>query len=203
MFASEKRPFKRRLGVDFDDVLFGFVEGWCAFHALHYGTTTTREDIHTYYMEELYGISHEEMATRINHFHETSYHAAMKPIAGAFEALLALSDQWEPLIVTARPLARKHLTLELLARHAPSLLDSVHFCGSMAPGVRVSKADTCRELDIEVFIDDAAHNIEDVAPVVRLALLLDAPWNRSYEPVHSNIVRVHTWAEVPEILSFR
>lgn len=53
----------------------------------------------------------------------------------------------------------------------------------------------CKELDIDIMIEDKASNIKSIAKD-RKVIVMDQPWNRKTEG--KNIYRVYSWVEVPK-----
>lgn len=50
-----------------------------------------------------------------------------------------------------------------------------------------SKAKLCKELGVELFVDDAYHNFEELREAGVNVLLLDKPWNRDHNVYHRRI----------------
>ncbi len=61
------------------------------------------------------------------------------------------------------------------------------------------KSSICRRIKADIFIDDALHNVEDVAQAGIRTLLFDQPWNRVEIP--PGIIRVRSWAEIQNLLT--
>jgi uncharacterized HAD superfamily protein len=49
------------IGIDLDDVLLNFNDAFLDFHNSTYSTSNKREDITSFYLEEIWGISKEEI----------------------------------------------------------------------------------------------------------------------------------------------
>lgn len=198
---SENPTKKRRVvGVDFDDVLHDFFGGLVKFHNKKYGTSHSYEDMRMG-MHEVWGCTVEEMTGRMLEFYDDNLHHEVHPVDGAVEAIGKLSQKYSVAVVTSRPDYVKERTLEWLYKHFPKEhFDGIHFTGIFAGRENVrKKSEVCRELGVEIFIDDFIHNAEDVASTGCKVLLLDKPWNRE-ELKHPNIRRVHSWPEILEII---
>lgn len=188
---------RKRVGVDLDDVLLDLNTALAAFTNRAYGTSLRREDIHTFNLHEVWGCTRQEARRRIAEFYDSPEHALMIPIDGAQEALEMIASFADTFIITARPEWTRGGTEELLTRHYPSLVSAVTYTN------HGTKAEVCRTLGVHVFVDDAPHNVDEVAPVVETALLFDAPWNRGYTPAHANLRRVHSWIQALELIEQR
>lgn len=180
-----------RVGVDLDDVLIDCNSALCAFHNRRYGTNYRRADVYSFHLHELWGCSTKEVTRRIDEFFNSPEHARAAAMDGAVAAIRKLQERGElTVVITARNESARKVTEALLACHHPTLIDLVTYTN------HETKATICQELGIQVFVDDASHNAEDVAPFVELSLLFDAPWNQTYVPSRPNIRRMHSWQEV-------
>lgn len=185
------------IGFDFDDVLVDTNTALQQFHNRRYGTSLTRADVITYSLDFLWGCSHKEMTRRIDEFFDSPEHEMILPVRGALEAVRELQSKSTIVVITSRALSKAPRTRACVMRHFPSLADSMHFARSDAhrEGEK-TKGQLCRELGVQVFVDDATHLAEGVAPFVNKSLLFDAPWNRRAVLCRPNMRRVHSWNEI-------
>ena len=192
----------RLIGVDLDDVLMDFNAGLCAFHNAYYGTSLVKDDITSYHLEETWGCSRKEAISRVVQFYHSSEHEATPSVDGAIEVVRELQDNLvDFVIITSRPESVREQTHLWLAGHFPTLVKKIYFTSHFYhQETMVTKADVCRDLGVEVFIDDAPFHIEDVAVVVKRAILFDAPWNQNHCLTLPNMYRVHSWSEIQRLL---
>jgi phosphoglycolate phosphatase-like HAD superfamily hydrolase len=150
----------------------------------------------------------------------------LDPIAGAIAAIDALKKAGHELyIITARSDRDIEATELWLARHFfsswPETFKGVHYGQSRAkdPAQRRLKSALCRELGIELMIDDTLSNARDCAEAGIRVLLLDRPWNQVGDagggagaaddassgaggsgepPLPAGVERVRGWEEVVE-----
>lgn len=182
------------IGIDFDDVLVATNEALALFHNRVYGTSYRVEDVREWSLIRLWGCSEEEAHQRIAEFVRAGEHVETQPVVDAAMGICALRDAGHDLlVVTSRPESAREVTLELAAAHFPKL--EVLFAGRGG-----EKSELCRHHGIDTFIDDALHNIDDVASVVERVLLFDRPWNRVNDSGLPNVHRVHSWREILKIL---
>ena len=192
----------RVIGLDLDDVLMDFNTGLCAFHNAQYGTSLTREDITSYYLEEIWKCEPEEAIKRVSDFYCSPQHDQTQPVIGAVEIVKKLQDDRSVVIITSRPESVSAQTYAWLEKYFPSLARNVHFTSHFFhKEAKITKREVCRKLGVEVFVDDALFHAEDVALSVRRVFLFDTPWNRNQNLVLPNIQRVHSWAEINALLS--
>ncbi|MFA6519472.1 MAG: hypothetical protein WCT41_01455 [Candidatus Paceibacterota bacterium] len=189
------------IGLDFDDVLVDCQSAVQLFHNRRYGTALTRDDVHTYSLDMLWSCSRREMTKRIDEFFVSPEHEMLAPILGAVEAVRELQSRAEVVVITSRPSNTKPQTRACLMKYFPSLVDSICFARSDAHrDGSMTKRQLCHHLGVQVFVDDAIHYVENVAPVVSKALLFDAPWNYNSVLCQQNMHRVHSWNDILEVV---
>jgi uncharacterized HAD superfamily protein len=191
---------KKVFGLDFDDVLMDFYPSLCLFHNENYGTSLSKEDVHSYYIQDIFGCTTEEAMERVwNFYHSTKHHDA-KPVSGAMEALQVLEEEYDLHIITARPESVREVTESWINTHFPKMFKGIHFTNQFF-GVtkKTTKAEVAQKEGVTFFIDDAPHHAEEVAEIAEQVFLFDAPWNNTHATSKENITRVTSW---PEVLQF-
>jgi uncharacterized HAD superfamily protein len=191
-------PYKI-IGIDLDDVLLNFNENFFIYHNDKYGTNHQRKDSIDYQLENILRTTKEEAVKRVLDFYESSNHANAKPVNGSVEAIKTLAKDHILFIVTSKPEALEKMTLQWLNKHFPKMFRGVYFTNHFHGGEKRNKADVCKELGIQVFIDDSLEYVKNISSDAAIPVLLfDAPWNQ--EPVKSPINRVYSWAEIVDWL---
>lgn len=183
-------------GFDFDDVLFDTNRAICRWHNAHFNTRFTRDDIKSYHLDEIWGVSREEGIRRVFEFYHSKEHAETELLPGVARLVPRLMERDELVIVSARPNSVLGHTQELLARHFPALVDSLYLTNRFGVGPEIHKSELCTRFELESFVDDAQHHDEDVATVVRQPILFETPWNRSYAATLPPHRRVRSWHEL-------
>ncbi|MFH1473227.1 MAG: hypothetical protein ABIF06_02345 [bacterium] len=183
------------IGLDLDDVLLNFNDAFLEFHNHNYNTNHRRKDIKSYYQEDFWEIKKQEIQKRLNEFYYSLFHKNASPVEGAVEAIAELSKNNTLHIITASPQEIEKEIKHWLKQHFKNNFDSVHFARKSIFDKDVkSKKDFCKNLKIEVFVDDALHNAEDVASIGIPVFLFDTPWNQGeLKPL---ITRVYSWGEI-------
>ncbi len=188
------------IGLDFDNVLMDFYSGILEYHNQKYNTSISRENAVTTSLEDIWGCTTEEMDRRIVDFYLTDLHDNTLPMPGALEAVRKLKNEHKLVVITSRPDFIKEKTLSWLETHFKDLFDHVYFTNLYLGKSNIkSKATACKELGVDVFVDDFISYATDVAENGGRVLLLDAPWNQS-DTLHPNITRARNWEHILEIL---
>ena len=187
------------IGFDLDDVLLNFNDALHPYHNSRYGTSYQIENITSFDLAKLWGVSEEEKNKRVLDFYSSPEHWDAEPVAGAVKGIKNLKQYHNLSIITAKPEELKDKTLEWLNKHFPKMFDGIHFVNHYGSGQRRGKGEVCNELAMEIFVDDSLDNVKDVANCGIPVLLFDAPWNQG--EVKPPITRVHSWDEIVKILS--
>ncbi len=180
-------------GFDFDDVLFDTNRAICRWHNARFNTQFTRDDIKSYHLYELWGVSREEGIRRVFEFYHSEEHMETELMPGVARALPRLLERDELFIISARPNGVLGHTQELMGRHFPELVDRLYLTNRFGAGPEIDKSELCKRFDLESFVDDAPHHDEDVAKVVRQPVLFETPWNRSYAATLPPHRRARSW----------
>lgn len=190
---------KIKIAIDNDDTLLDFNEAVRLFHNKNYGTNYESQDVITFDLERVWNCDSVEAYRRIDEFWHSDYFENMQPLPGAFEALNKLKTKYELYVLTARPEEVVIETKLAIKKHFPDLFKDVHFAPAFGPGIRKTKVEVCKELGIEIIIDDGMHNLELCAKEGIKSYLFNAPWNEQYDKVElskSGIIRINNWQEI-------
>jgi uncharacterized HAD superfamily protein len=184
------------IGIDLDDTLLNLSGTFIEFHNSKYGTAYAREEAISPFFEEVWDITKEDVFKRLHEFYNSEHYLGAEPVKGAPEAIARLAETNELYIVTASPEEIKDRVEVWLGKHFTNKFKGIHFIKKSIFDENIrNKKDVCEELGIEVFIDDALHNAEDISSAGIPVFLLDAPWNQ--KPINSTLVtRVHSWDDI-------
>lgn len=184
------------IGIDLDDCVLDFNNALHAYHNKKYGTSVARKDIISYDIEKLWNCSPEEASKKVFEFYSTAEHDAALPVPGAYEAMAVLKKANELHLISSRSEKISDLTLRWVDKNFPGRFKSVTLTNQyfgIKENVR-SKADVCRELHIDVMVEDSLSQAKEIAMVVSRVFLLDCPWNQGELP--HNVIRVNSWKEI-------
>ena len=193
----------KKIGIDMDDVLMDFGVNLFEFYNSRNGTNFTQADALHFELTKVWNCDPEKAIQTVADFYKTDLHHNASPLAGAVEFVKKQKNNGHELfVITARPEEHKEATTNWLTKHFPNLFSDIVFLnhssgGATDPKKSKKKSEACRDLGIEIFIDDALHNVNDVATatVGIKTYLLDKPWNRNGE-LHSSVKRIFHFDEV-------
>ena len=188
-----------RIGIDFDDVVADSISFIVRLHNERYGTSLTRESMTSWRFEEVWGTTLEEAIRRTNEFFAEDQVTGVAPVAGSVEAIKKLKEQGHELyILTGRSENDVEETERWIKHHFPDVFKGVHYGNFFTLNknhVFRKKLDTCRELGIEVLIEDNDKTALECAAAGIKVFLITTPWNKNFKTT-PNIQRVHSWEEI-------
>ena len=182
-----------KIGIDIDEVLCETVRSFLKVVEVKKGIKKNFEDIFSYNLHEVFGISKGEILDLFEGFFKESFNS-LKLIEGAREGVRFLEKNHELFFITNRCNSIKEETLEFLEKFVPD--PKTHFSGEVYDGQGESKAEICKNLGIGVIVEDNGVNSIDYAKKGVKVLLLDKPWNQGCE--HENIFRCNDWRKILE-----
>lgn len=190
------------IGIDLDDVLLSFNESFLPYHNKKYGTSIRKDDITDFGLEKFLNCSVDEMLARFTTYFTSEEHADSSPVEGAVEAVITLAQKHNLYVITAKPATLAESTRKWLDVHFPNVLPRIHFADHVGNTTQKrKKSEICQELGIDILIDDAIHNANDAAGVVKKVFLFSQPWNKTETHLKPNVIRVHSWAEIVESIN--
>ncbi len=187
---------KKIIGVDFDDVLFNFNRSFVDFCNKKYGTKMTYEKITDYMMEKSWNEPIEVILKRIEEFFKSGEHDLVIPLAGSEDAIKSLSSKYDLVVITSRPDLIKESTNRWINKNFGDVFKGVHFSNQFMTGGGVArkKSEICKEIGVNLFIEDAPVYSMNIAKNGIPVILLNTPYNQNVS--HELISRVNSWAEV-------
>ena len=189
-----KEGAKRKIGIDIDEVVVKFMEGYLKFYNLKYKTFFNLKDITHYHLWEcgLY-TSKKNSIKEVLDFQNSNEFDALKMIEGAKFGLNEISKNHKICFITSRPIELKEKTIDFFYKHFPKNGYEFIFSGEVYGGL--TKSRICNKLQIEKMVEDNADYALDCAKNGIKTFLLNKPWNRNYEK-HKNIIKVQTWRDI-------
>lgn len=187
------------LTADLDDVTFSFNAAFLPYANRHFGTSYTIEDIKSYELANLWGVSVEEIRSLVYEFYHTEEHMRIRPVPGAVKALSLLAQYARIVELTSRPHMVEQITLDLIDMHFPKGVISdvmflTHFHGPIENRGTKSKGEACKEIGAIAHIDDHTSHVHDIDAHGVVPLLFTQNWNRR-DPIPADAIRVNGWAE--------
>lgn len=189
-----------KFATDLDEVLSRTNDGILEFSNPRYGLSLAREQIFSHDWSKVWGCSMEEATRRWHKFEDDPSFKELKPYEGSVEAIDYLKRMGNELyVITGREIFLEEMTNEWIKRYYPNKFSGVFF--AKHPYVkteRKTKADFCKELNVDMFVDDDANYAKMCATVVTNVLLYKQEWNKNVD-MPKNVHPVGSW---PEIVDF-
>ena len=175
-----------RILVDMDDTIELLLKAWVRGVNERYGRNVSLDEITEWDVSAAFpGLTWEQVYAIPM---ERGFWKTVEPMPGAAESLRRLMDAGhEVFIVTATPAESVEEKMQdlLFARFPFLSWDQVI--------ITTRKQMICGD----VLIDDGVHNLEGGA---YRKILMTAPHNRAYDAEANGMIRVHTWAQVEDVI---
>ena len=170
-----------RIGLDLDSVLADIMSSLLEFHNKKYGTNTKPENQTEYYLGKLWGCDMEEAIRRVHEFYFSPEFEKIPVVKGALEGVNKLSKEHSLHIITSRPHIINNKTNRWIQKHFQNKIRSVHHTNQVSSkrSPKKLKSEICRELKLEVFVEDHVEYAADVASLGIKVFLLTTRWNKS------------------------
>jgi uncharacterized HAD superfamily protein len=183
------------LGIDIDEVVANQLEQVIKFYSIKTGKLYSFKDFFSYNWWDVWKISKEEAINIDREFKNSSYFEDISLVEGAKQAIFSLSDRYEVIFITSRPLSVKEKTEEFIKKNFYPKKFKVFFSGDFHKENRTkTKAEICKELNVSFLIEDGLDYSVESAKKGIVVFLIDKPWNK--KAIHQNITRVKNWEEV-------
>ncbi len=190
----EKGLKKLKIGIDLDECLAEFVWGFFNHHNDLYETKFTKRDIFCYNLWEVIGEKREETTKKILYFYQTDHFKELPIVPQSREVTRVLSENNELFVITARPNSLDYATNRFIDQNFHNRFLDLIFSNDFFKNGKKKKSDICKNLGIEVMIEDHADYAFDCARNGIQVILLDKPWNHFYFR-HNNLTKVSNWNE--------
>ncbi len=184
---------RKKIGLDFDDVLFDFNAGLMVFHNATYGTSYTIQDVTQWDFKELWQCHPDEAMRRMQEFVMSPYHNITEPIIDAVKYVKLLKESFDTPVITARDKKLIIPTREVADKYFPGCLNEIHFLHDNDVNVLGTKGEVCKRLGVSIMVEDSLANAETLSDSGIPTLLFDRPWNQA-ETLPNGVTRVYGWA---------
>lgn len=186
------------IALDIDGVLLDFHTPFVDYISQHYGFRATLENVTHYYFWKALPISEEQCLESMRRFFTTERFHKLQPLPGAREAVHALAQNHELVVVTSRSADLDTVTAVTLQQHFDGYFKRIYHTTNIAFDHNGgNKGLFCKNLGARLLIEDCAAYARDAHVNGVAALLIDRPWNRC-EEVPPAIPRT-TWSSVPTL----
>jgi len=183
------------INIDIDDTLSEFVKQYLLFYNGIEGTTFTPEQLTTYSLSALFGITREEQRQLLQKFYSSPEFQAMPCIPGAVEGVARLRESSQLVSVTARSKSLEEQTRGWITKHFGNAFSGIFPTSFSLSGPSIRKSAVCLDLGVRLTIEDSLHHATDIASEGIPVILLDKPWNQT-DSLPENVTRVYSWEEI-------
>lgn len=163
---------------------------WIHLANKYFNKSVKEEDVTSYEMSEVFGISEEEYRGFYNKYIE-EIHMQATIREDVQEVLALLSAHHDLYFITARDQKLEKLTIDFMKKNKIPY-DDIYVLGSHY------KVDKARELDCDIFIEDNYNNAIQLSLAGFDVILMDTNYNR--KPINNKIKRVSSWKEIYGII---
>jgi len=191
---------KNRLNVGFDcdDILVPFVHPFLEYYNGMYGTDFRLEDVWTYDISKVFGITVGTLKDRIANFVSTDMFRNLPPFEGAVKGIEKLANDGHKLyVISNRRNDLRDFTQDYMKRHFPDKFTDIHLTNWAAlTGQKTTKCQAVENYGIEVFVEDCFEMSEEIAEKGKKVIMLNYPWNsrQTIRPdLQDRIYRKHSW----------
>lgn len=193
---SAVRP-RRKLVIAFDcdDVLVPTSYKLLEAYNIEHGTQV---DLRYLYEEHVsWGVSKSEAVERVLDLHRRRVVAGAVPMSEVIDEVNRLANAGHELhVITGRHEFQFEDTMLQLNTYFPGVFKTVEFTSYFGHSAR-GKGDVCRQLGVDIFIDDHIYHCNRVAQAgVATILYGNYPWNSACSSLADGIRRAQTMREV-------
>jgi 5'(3')-deoxyribonucleotidase len=194
------------IAVDFDDVLVDSSKVLPEIYNEKFGTDLRYEDMYVGHYGR-FGVSTQAAAIqRLHSVMQCDAYTGLKPSIEVVEVVRRLASQHELHVITGRAGFLEPYTRAILDSNFPDCFTSLehtnHFDDGDTTVVRRSKAQVCKQIGVDMLIDDLPLHVEQVlqSGVGRVVLFGEYPWNQS-SAMSNGMSRCRTWGEVEKVVA--
>ena len=185
-----------KIGIDIDEVMVQTIVGLLEYIKNKRNADFSFEEVTDYHLwNTKIHETKEESVYEFEEYMKSSLFENPLFVDGAKEAVIKLNEKYRIYFITARPLIFQNKTIDFFERHFPNNNFEFIFSGGVHEGK--SKGEICKELGIDIMIEDNhAYLLGCVEKGVK-GFLLEKPWNKEREE-HERIICVKDWNELLE-----
>ena len=182
-----------RIGIDLDEVVVDFARKFIDKAKKNFGKEVSYENIYSWHLWDVFGISREEAIKIAEDIFQEDLEN-LEFVEDARDTIINLLKENEIFIITSRPIKFYERTKRFVEKSIDSRI-GVFFSGGVADSGK-TKSEICKELGIDLMIDDHIGYYNDCVNKNIKTLLFTKPWNKNEKGVE----RINSWKEIPEII---
>jgi len=185
-----------KIAIDVDDIIADFIPSLIRFHNSVYGTSLRFDNFTSRKFWTIWGGTKKSDIEKIFSFYKTVFFKNIKPLKGAQEGIKNLKKRHELFIITSRESPAKKETLNWISKYFPNMFSEIFFTEN---GKGKRKYDICKEVNIDVIIEDDVDNIIECSRNGIKVIAIDYPWNK-IKSLPENVHKVNSWVEIVDLL---
>ncbi len=185
-----------KIGIDIDEVVVEYLRSFLEFVKVKLGRTAKLEEFKDYVFTEPLGLEFDEAKSLVReHVSLPKTLVNLSLVDGARDSIFLLSKKNDLFFITSRHPQDKTQTIDFFELHFPGNKFEIHFSGEAWKDTgNKSKAELCKELGVEVLLEDNKKYALSCAEKGIKVILFDKPWNKDL-PKDKNLFRVKNWKE--------
>lgn len=198
-------PENKKIGVDIDETIAQSFLPLLEYINQESGRNIAFDDLTHHDWENIPHIEprleREEIITYIQSFDSLFHdHRNTLPVEGSQYMLQQFqSIGYELIAITGRNEEyAKPGTMLWIDKYFPNVFTSVHFTSHISKTLRKNKSVVCKELGVELMIEDSLDFALELADNSIASFLLEKPWNKQRTEMHPLITRVKDWEEIEQ-----
>ncbi len=184
------------IGVDVDGTLVECIGPMADCLKRHGIVVPGYKETYDYDLSKVWKCSAKEAVRRVNLFYASDEFQKMTPIEGVREAFLKLFPPHTAYPITARPQRVENVTRDFFHAYFDGRYEELYHLHHYDGTGKISKGEIAKKLRLDIFVEDALHQAEEIASHGIPVLLLTHPWNKN-RPEPKGVKRINGgWDEV-------
>jgi len=190
-----------KIGIDIDDVICNTIPNIVTFYNRKYNKNIKFEEIHSFNLwESGIGKNKEEIIKIVNEFDSEIGLDKVELLPNVKQAIIGLISQADIFFITSRSNKFQNKTEVYFKENFPNLDFRVVYANDFHDhNGSKKKSEICRELGIDIFIDDNKDYVLDCSKEGIRCFLINKPWNQDFKQ-NLEITRVNSLKEAVEII---
>lgn len=185
-----------RIGIDIDGTVTEIIVPLVRFLHGRGIKVPSYEETVDYDLSKLWKCSSEEMVRRVFDFYNSAEFRILQPMAGVRDAFARLFPPHESYPITSRPDFVEPITRDFFNKHLGGRCKVIYHLGEFGgDGCGETKGSVAERLKLDLFVEDALHNAEEIASRGIPVLLMSQPWNID-RALSNRVMRVNSWDDV-------
>jgi len=184
------------IGVDLDDVLADFVPVFLTFHNKKHNKSVEKKDVFDYSLQKIFNYTRNEVLESLEEFYKSVDFTKIIPVEFSVDGVETLRRKHELYVITSRLDIVKKESERWIDFYFPDIFSDIVFSGDYLGNYK-RKAEICKDLGVDVMIEDSLRYSMTCAQNCKNVLLFDQPWNQcNDEELPGNVSRIYSWIEI-------